>query len=266
MRIQILSDLHLEFEGNSIPALAPDVDAIILAGDLAPVCTNRIREITERWSQAKHILYVPGNHEYYGSEIREAQQELAHACSRYGITLLDPGAVTIDGIRFIGATLWTDFLLEGDAASEVWAHIEVGNALSDFLGAIRIGRGNLSTHETARRHAQERAFIERELEAAQRAGLFAVVISHHAPSPKCIRPWYQGNRLNPGFASDLDGLIARYRPALWVHGHMHDRIDEMLGETRVIANPYGYGPVEGRDFDPELLVDLAPASAATPEV
>ncbi len=258
MRIQILSDLHLEFEGNSIPPLAPEADAIILAGDLAPVCTHRIAEIAERWSAAGHILYVPGNHEFYGSEIGEARQELAQACGRYGITLLDPGAITIGGVRFIGATLWTDFRLDGGASGEAWAHIEVGRALSDFVGAIRLGHGFLSTYETARRHSQERAFIERELEAVRHSDHAAVVITHHAPSPKCIRPQFEHSRLNPGFASDLDKLIERFQPRLWIHGHMHSRIEEMLGETRVVANPYGYGPVEGKDFDPALVVDLPP--------
>ena len=60
-------------------------------------------------------------------------------------------------------------------------------------------------------------------------------------------------------------MIERFQPLLWIHGHLHYRIDEMLGETRVTANPYGYGPAEGHDFDPELLVDLAPASTSTPK-
>ena len=256
MRIQILSDLHLEFEGNSIPPLVPGADLIVLAGDLAPSCTHRVGEIARQWAGVRNILYVPGNHEFYGSEINHAQRDLARACRQYGITLLDPGAVTIGGIRFIGATLWTDFRLEGGPAGEVLAHLEVGRLLSDFVGAIRLGDGNLSTHETARRHAKDRVFIECELELAQQANLPAVVITHHAPSPRCIQPAFEGNRLNPGFASDLDKLIERFQPPLWIHGHMHSRIEETLGDTRVVANPYGYGPVEGRDFDPELIVDV----------
>ena len=256
MRVQILSDLHLEFEGNTIPRRASDADAVILAGDLAPVRARRVNEIAKRWADAEHIFYVPGNHEFYGSEIDEARLELARACNQCDISLLDPGAVTVGEVRFIGATLWTDFRLGSGPAEEALAHFEVGSALSDFVGAIRHGGSRLSTHETARRHELERAFIERELEVAGREGLAAVVITHHAPSPRCIRPWYEGNRLNPGFASDLDRLIARHQPHLWVHGHMHDRIDVMLGDTRILANPYGYGPAEGRDFDPALVIDL----------
>ena len=258
MRIQILSDLHIEFAGNRIPALAPDAELIILAGDLAPVHTRTVRDIATRWAGAERILYVPGNHEFYGCEIDVARRELARQCLEHGVHLLDPGAVIIDDIRFIGTTLWTDFLLEG-VAGEAWAHLEVGQGLSDFTGAIRHdgGRDRLfTTTESARRHAKDRAFIEGELEQAQRCGVRPIVITHHAPSPRCIRPWFKGSRLNPGFASDLDSLIARYQPPLWVHGHMHDRVDERLGETRVVCNPGGYNAVEGQEFDPEFVVEI----------
>ena len=72
MRIQVLSDLHLEFPGNRIPPLAPEAELVILAGDLAPMHTGRVRDVARRWAGAEHILYVPGNHEYYGSEIKTA--------------------------------------------------------------------------------------------------------------------------------------------------------------------------------------------------
>jgi len=258
MRIQILSDLHLEFPGNTLPPLATGAEVVICAGDLAPVHTGRVADIARRWAGADRILYVPGNHEYYGSEIDVARRELAQQCLQHDVKLLDPGAITVDGIRFIGATLWTDFLLKG-VAGEAWAHLEVGSSLSDFTGAIRHHGGQdglFATRECARRHAEDRAFIESELEEAERSGLTPVVITHHAPSPKCIRPWFEGSRLNPGFASDLDAVIARYQPPLWVHGHMHDRVDETLGGTRVLCNPGGYNRVEGHEFDPAFVVEV----------
>ena len=258
MRIQILSDLHIEFKGNTIPALAPDVELVILAGDLAPVRTRHVGDIAERWRGAKHILYVPGNHEFYGDDIEDSHRELARQCQRYGVTLPDRQAVAIDGLHFIGATLWTDFLLDGIVA-EHWAHHEARRKVSDFMGAIRdrsAPGGLLTTRETTLRHAEDRSFIEEQLREAHDAGLTPIVITHHAPSPRCVQPWYAGSALNAAFASDLDRLIARYQPPLWVHGHMHDSVDEMLGETRVVANPQGYPGWEGRDFDPELVIEM----------
>ena len=201
MRVQILSDLHIEFDGNRIPPLALDAELIILAGDLAPVHTRRVGDIAKRWAGADRILYVPGNHEYYGSEIDVARREFARQCIQHRVTLLDPGAVTVNDVRFIGATLWTDFLLEG-VAGEAWAHLEVGQGLSDFTGTIRYhggSDGRFTTGESARRHAEHRAFIEAELKKAERSGLTPFVITHHAPSPRCIRPWFENSRLNPGF-------------------------------------------------------------------
>lgn len=155
MRVQILSDLHIEFPGNRIPALAPDAELVILAGDLAPVCTHRVGEIAARWAAADNILYVPGNHEYYGSDIDVARHELARQCLQRGVTLLDPGAVTVEHLRFIAATLWTDFLLEGNVESRYSVDETTGMAGSSrcrrlderfgYSQQARVGRGTKST-------------------------------------------------------------------------------------------------------------------------
>ena len=183
----------------------------------------------------------------------------ARQCQRYSVTLLDRQAVAIDGLHFIGATLWTDFLLDGIVEGH-WAHHEARRKISDFMGTIRdrsAPGGLLTTRETTLRHAEDRSFIEAQLREAHDAGLTPIVITHHAPSPRCVQPWHAGSALNAAFASDLDRLIARYQPPLWVHGHMHDSVDEMLGETRVVANPQGYPGWEGRDFDPELVIETS---------
>ena len=114
MRIQVLSDLHLEY-GGEIPPLAPGAEVVVLAGDLAPAKHRAIRFPAEVWAGAEHILYVPGNHEFHGSDIEEARRLLALDCADCGVTLLDTAAVTIGNVRFIGATLWTDFRLDGQA-------------------------------------------------------------------------------------------------------------------------------------------------------
>ena len=221
--------------------------------------THRVGDIAKRWAGAERILYVPGNHEYYGGDIEVAGGELARQCLKHDVTLLDRRGVTIDNMRFIGATLWTDFRLETSVLGEAWAHHEVDRTAPDFTGAIRdrsAPSGLLTTQESARRHAEDRAFIEDELGKTREDGLTPVVITHHAPSPRCIRPWFHNSRLNPGFASNLDAVIEKYQPVLWVHGHMHDPVDEMLGNTRIIANPHGYSHVEGHAFDPAFVVNV----------
>ena len=259
MHIQIVSDLHLEF-GNTVPELAPEVDAVVLAGDLAE---SRhpwlLAETVEAWERAQHIVYVPGNHEFYGSDIDEGRQILAGQCRIHGVTLLNPGAVTIEGVRFIGATLWTDFRLDG-VAHEAATHAEAQLRISDFTGAIRQREGTrrFTTFESVRRHEAERAFIERELASTRETGTTAVVITHHAPTPRSVGPRFHGDPCNGAFASDLESVIARYQPALWIHGHMHDPVDVTLGETRVLCNPAGYDAAanERRGYNPQLCVRI----------
>lgn len=83
-----------------------------------------------------------------------------------------------------------------------------------------------------------------------------MVVTHHAPSPRCIRPWFEGNPFNLAFAANLDDLIEQYQPPLWIHGHMHDPVDEWVGRTRILANPAGYPQENNTDFNPALCVDL----------
>ena len=128
--------------------------------------------------------------------------------------------------------------------------------LRDIAQAIHHQCRDFTTGESARRHRADRAFIERELENAEHAGDRVVVITHHAPSPRSIRPWFKGDPYNCAFASDLDRVIERYQPELWIHGHMHDPVDERLGRTRLLANPAGYRYEAKRGFDPGLCANL----------
>lgn len=255
MKIQVVSDLHLEFH-NPIPSLVDGVDVAVCAGDLAPVETGAVFYLAKEWAGAKHILYVAGNHEYYGAEIDAARKMLARHCRHNRITLLDPGSITIDGVHFIGATLWTDFELEG-VVDWTRARRAVGENMSDFTGAIRKDTRHFTTHDSAALHREERAFIEEALARTSVTNRPTVVITHHAPTPRSIGRRFQRHPLNPGFASDLERVIERYQPEVWIHGHMHDPVDVMLGETRVLCNPQGYNPEsEDRGYDPGLCIEI----------
>ena len=222
--------------------------------------TDRIGEVMRAW-RYPDLLYVPGNHELYGCEIDTARLKLKGECREHGVELLDPGVADRDDVRFVGATLWTDFRLDPTPGAEARAHHEVGDFMPDFKGGhptLRRREGTGSRlGESARRHAAHRAFIERELARAEAEGVEkVVVITHHAPSPVCVRPWYRESKVNAAFASNLDEVIERYQPRLWIHGHMHDRVDERIGDTRITANPHGFSLTEGADFDPDLTVTL----------
>ena len=254
MKIQVVSDLHLEFR-NTLPKLAREAEAIVCAGDLAPMRTGALALAAERWAGVP-IIYVPGNHEYYGCDIDDAGAALEERCAALGIRLLAPGETEVRGVRFIGATLWTDFRLDGVAA-EPGAH-HAALAMSDFNGWITHARGTgrFTSHESARRHARERAFIEEALGREETRNRRTVVVTHHAPTRRSIGARYRTSRLNPAFASDLEGVLARHQPVLWVHGHVHTSVDVQLGATRVVANPGGYHPRENPGYDPALCVEI----------
>jgi len=245
MRIRVLSDLHNEF--LSAPrkiARVPQVDVVVLAGDI-DVGTRGL--VWARDAFDCRIVYVPGNHEFYGLKFDSTRWRMAEEAARLGIDLLDPGAVEIDGVVFVGATLWTDFALFDNPEREMSI---ARKELTDF----RVIKG-FSPARALTRHLEERAFIEEKLEATR--GKRRVVVTHHLPTWRSVAERYRGDKLSAAFASNLDEIIEREQPAIWVHGHTHVSFDYQLGETRVVCNPGGYpGHEENPEFDEGFVVEL----------
>jgi predicted phosphodiesterase len=253
MKLHVLSDLHLNVAALEVPQT--DADVVILAGDIA-----RPKEAIE-WAGAfdKPILYVPGNHEFYGGSIASTVQELKQLCGSSGIRVLDNHAVVIDGVRFLGTTLWTDFRLFGDGAQREVAISEAQGFMRDF-SRIRMDETSdamFTPVASAEQFAHHANWLEKEL-AAPFAGK-TVVITHHAPSPKSIHPRFANSPLNACFVSDAERLIDGARVDLWIHGHTHDSFDYELNGTRVVCNPRGYaknGVNENPQFDPHLVIEI----------
>ncbi len=248
MRLHILSDLHLS---RGELAIAPnDADAVILAGDIA-----RPKEAVAWASRLrKPVLYVPGNHEFYGSSIRDTVEELRRLCAGTGIRVLDNEEAVIDGVRFLGSTLWTDFMLEPEKREAAMA--EAQRFTHDF-SRIRNGEAPFSPADSAALFQANAAWLAGRL-AQPHAGP-TVVITHHAPSPRSIHPRFAGSLLNACFVSDAEHLIQGGRAGLWIHGHTHDSFDYALKGTRMVCNPRGYakdGVNENPLFDPDLIVDV----------
>ena len=252
LKLNILSDLHLR-QG----ALAPpdnDADLVILAGDIA-----RPQEALE-WADAlrKPVLYVPGNHEFYGGSIDGTRALLRRLCGVTNVRLLDDDVVELGGVRFVGSTLWTDFLLYGDDQREN-AMQDAQRVIRDF-SQIRLCDGDerrFTPEDSVARFAVHRDFVATAL-ATTFAGP-TVVITHHAPSPRSIHPRFRDSPLNACFISRLEHLLDGERARLWVHGHTHDSFDYTVNGTRVVCNPRGYarnGVNENPRFDPDFVVDI----------
>lgn len=253
LRLNILSDLHLR-QGAFTPPRT-DADAVILAGDVARP------EQAIAWARAfrQPVIYVLGNHEFYGSSLPTALAELQNLAGGTGIRVLDRQALVLDGVRFLGATLWTDFMLAGEGAARERAIAEATRLVRDFsvIDSTENPGTKFTPPESIRVFRQHAKWLRQEL--AEPFDGPTVVITHHAPSPRSVHPRFTGSPLNGAFVSDLEALMGGDRVVLWVHGHTHDSFDYTVRGTRVVCNPRGYardGVNENAFFDPRLVVDV----------
>jgi len=252
LRLNVLSDLHLGVSPFALPR--NDADIVVLAGDIA-----RPREAIE-WAAAfaKPVLYVAGNHEFYGGTIAGTVAQLKALAAGTNIRVLDGDEVILDGVRFLGTTLWTDFQLFGDGGRAA-AMQQARRFMRDF-SAIR-GEGPqdvpFTPADSASLFGLHAEWVRARL--AEGRGGPTVVITHHAPSRRSIHPRFAESPLNACFVSDAEQLMDARRVTLWIHGHTHDSFDYRVNGTRVICNPRGYakdGVNENPSFDPDLTVEI----------
>ena len=260
MRLHVLSDLHIEVSDFDPPDTGADV--VVLAGDIH----NGTQGL--EWAAARfpgqRVLYVPGNHEYYDGELRGGMKTLAARARELGIELLDNTATEIDGVRFLGATLWTDFCLDGAERRDDVMKLSQPYIV-DFR-AIRDGDGLFTPEASVRLHDASRGWLGQRL--AERFSGPTIVITHHAPHPLSVHARFAGHPANGGFVSNLEDVMGT--AALWIHGHTHNSFDYSVKGTRVICNPRGYVLVkrapdtnavlaiksENSEFDAALTVNV----------
>ena len=256
MKLLIASDVHLEFGERWMP---PDVDydALILAGDIH--IGTKGWKLYRGWMD-RPLVYVAGNHEFYGQNMPATIREFRSlgadgAC--VGSHFLEGSSVVIDGVRFLGATLWTDFALHG-AAKKREAMAAAAEQMEDYK-RIFVDKDGLKTvrltpADTLRLHQESRGWLTREL-AKPHPGP-TVVVTHSAPSIQSIALRFRVDLISASFASSLDALIEEHQPALWIHGHTHNAADYHIGATRVVGNPKGYPGERFVGFRNRLVVEV----------
>lgn len=257
----IASDLH-GHEGH-VDWTPPegDYDAAIFAGDISSPPAEAIRWIRrQRALDGNDVVYVAGNHESYEGIIEDRIAEGKAVAGNEGIHFLDADDVpVIGGVRVLGCTLWTDYLLGGNQAANMQAALRINDSLQIRTSDGTSFPSRFWPSEAYKRHVRERAWLEARL--AEDFDGPTICVSHHAPHPGSIHPKYgSADGINASFASDLSGMILRYQPALFVHGHVHDNHDYMIGDTRIICNPRGYPRYhhghENKGFIPDLVVEV----------
>ena len=245
MKIQIMSDLHLEHHRDQGTMFLQELvcsegagDILILAGDIDNhkdiYETLRALETCAAWN---HIIYVPGNHEYYTSNFQAMDALLKQADEKFEtLHVLNDGVVEIEGQRFVGSTMWFR------DSEQVMRN---RHCLNDFNYIFNF------RNEFADRNSKAMRFLHDNVRKDD------IVITHHVPTEEfgCINEYYKGNRLNCFFVCDMLDLIVEVEPKAWIYGHTHECAHNVIGETRMICNTMGY-PHEGQgEFNINLTME-----------
>jgi predicted phosphodiesterase len=253
MKLHVLSDLHMEIAPYKLQVF--DVDVIILAGDIAEG-TNGIEWAASLLDATDaHIIYIAGNHEFYHAELNDIRQKISALCKgRNRLHYLENDEVIINHVRFLGATLWTDFNLTQPEDQETTLRMSE-LSLTDFR-LIQYNQSRFKVKDAINMHLDSIKFIEAKLDE-EFAGK-TVIISHHAPALQSVAPKYKDSFLKTYFASDLSHLLDQ--SDIWIHGHTHVRSDYRIGKTRIICNPRGRPndkeQAENIQFNPALIVEI----------
>lgn len=272
IRAAIMSDLHLEAEGDPVlrtavrgwgdDVRAQGADLVLLAGDIH----SGLEGIG--WAALEFaglpVAYVFGNHEFHGFDhamlLREAR---AAGLATPNVRVLEDEAWVIDvrgvKVHILGCTLWSDFALEARIGPDGTplvddinrAQFEAARSVGDFEEISRSLGARFMPHHAEALHQRSRQWLDRRL-ADVRQGDVSIVVSHMAPSLESIEQIRRGDPINAYYASDLEDLITWHQVDLWVHGHTHYNVDFDLGHTRVIANMRGY-PKDGMPFRPRVV-------------
>lgn len=252
MKIRLLSDLHTEFR---LPYKTHPMseyrgeDVLVLAGDIASGATNTKAVIQHFLDLGfPHVVYVPGNHEYYGSTLKHFDDKLLAWCEQTrGVHFLRPGQVIIDEVVFTGGTLWTNFM------DNPFSQSVAKRVINDFR-QIK----NFQTKDAYELYYKHLDYIKQSYQN-RREGYKTVVVTHFLPARECIAPrWRGGDLINDYFANDLGSWIAEMTDTTWLFGHTHDSMDFYIGDTRMVCNPHGYYNAlnDGIGFDPFKTIEL----------
>ena len=253
MRIALLSDIHLSV--NTLPFPDVDADIVVLAGDISRPA------MAIEWAKSSPVpvVYVAGNHEFYGSDLISTYEQLNRLSEGTQIHVLERSEYVHNGVRFLGCTLWSDYRLF-DTAEDRARNIDLATKVVRDFTHIKISpdfQDLFSPAVSQLIFLQTVAWLENCFTSNRT--IPTVVISHFAPTRLSISPAFESSPINSCFVSDLEDRIKDWQPALWLHGHTHGSFDYQVGNTRVICNARGYakeGINENPEFQGSYVIDL----------
>ena len=282
MRVSVISDLHLDFADLVLPG----GDVLILSGDIFEaknlkkenynpemILLEHERQdrrpdhfyrflLEECSAKYRKVIMVMGNHEHYRFQFHKTYEHIKSQLPD-NVHLLEKESLELDGVLFLGATLWTD-MNKQDALTMY--HMQ--GAMNDYRQITMLNEEKHVYHRlqpeyTVKEHLKTMKYFTTALaenRAREGGALPVVVVTHHSPSKLSIKPKYEKDVLmNGAYSSDLSEFILDHPEIqVWTHGHTHDTFDYQVGSTRVICNPRGYKYYEPRadEFDPTIGFDI----------
>lgn len=268
MKFTLMSDLHLEFDQGVDTTNKEQADVLVLAGDI--LIAEDLRRFTREdvqlphesrrataaveyrkfldavTSAYKHVVWVAGNHEFYHGKFFQTLEVLHNEARHYtNLHFLEDEVVTLEGVTFVGSTLWTNCNNHDPLTLYCLQY-----GLNDYRVITNDKKGytKLRPAHTLARHVKSINFIEKAVKEADKV----VAVTHHAPSFQSIAEQYKSDKeLNGGYASSLEEtMLDNPNVKFWCHGHVHSPFDYEVGDCRVVANPRGY-PGENENWEPK---------------
>ena len=253
MKFQIISDIHLEML-RRVPRFPVLAENLILAGDIgyigSPSHRQFIKDCVENY---KRVIYVAGNHEFYGGDYDRRLEKLA---TYSDIVFLEKGIIDIDeNIRILGTTLWSHIPDE--------AIFDTESIMNDYH-CINYKHRKLTGKDTNYLHRISKRWLDAEIAKGREENKHLIVVTHHLPSFQMIAPKYKYEN-NYGFASDCEDLMHNGPVRAWICGHSHTQMERRIGDTICVMASVGY-PSEVRENIPHMCtMDISSDGVVTVE-
>jgi predicted MPP superfamily phosphohydrolase len=256
----ILSDLHLEHrpkitslvqfantykqlgrKGYNVNDQENKNRILILAGDIGWATEKNywlfLKDCANRY---KHVICIPGNHEYYDENynvdqtnelIAQKSKEINDETGNFHYLINN--TVTLDGVKYIGTTLWSQL----DSSHKR----DIVSGLNDFNYIKMKFCKNLTFEQYNEFHRRDLDWLLGEIhKTILETNPNFVVITHHLPSDQLVHPKYKNppyNTINSAFSTNLDHII---QGKLWIAGHTHIPMIKVINGTPIVVNPFGY--------------------------
>lgn len=250
MIVEYYSDIHFEFRRDKHPWEPDNLQfedksdrVLVLAGDIG--AESDIQLCVKFYSMFYGaVIFVPGNHEYYGTEFNSQREKYLHMFDGIdNIHVLEKSGVMLDDVLFLGGTLWTDFHGDKQACMDPYLYMR---RLADFraikFNDLERGFPRLLWPEDMVREYQETVrYFNQTLQASSSLARKKVVISHFPPSQDCRDkskyPFVDdiGKYFYPNVPEKVVGM-ADY----WIYGHSHDDIRLEKEGCKIVSNQIGY--------------------------